>query len=36
VVAEGVQKVSDGMTVTPQVLTALQTTATAAASPARN
>jgi membrane fusion protein (multidrug efflux system) len=30
VVAEGVQKVSDGMTVAPQVLAALQTTGAAA------
>lgn len=35
VVAEGVQKVSDGMTVTPQVLTALQMAGAAAAPPAQ-
>ncbi len=34
VVAEGVQKVSDGMTVTPQVLASLQKTGAAAAPPA--
>jgi hypothetical protein len=30
-VTEGVQKVSDGMTVTPQVITALQTASAATA-----
>jgi membrane fusion protein (multidrug efflux system) len=36
VVSEGVQKVSDGMTVTPQVLTALQTAGATAAPPAQH
>jgi hypothetical protein len=36
VVAEGVQKVSDGMTVTPKVLTALQTAGVTATPPAQN
>ena len=36
VVAEGVQKVSDGMTVSPQVLAALQTPGLAAAPPAQH
>jgi membrane fusion protein (multidrug efflux system) len=36
VVAEGVQKVSDGMTVTPKVLTALQTAGVTAAPSAQN
>jgi membrane fusion protein (multidrug efflux system) len=36
VVAEGVQKVSDGMTVTPQLLTALQALGAAAAPPAQH
>jgi membrane fusion protein (multidrug efflux system) len=36
VVSEGVQKVSDGMTVTPQVLTALQTAGGTAAPPAQH
>jgi len=36
VVAEGVQKVSDGLIVSPQVLTALQTSGAAAAPPAQH
>lgn len=36
VVAEGVQKVSDGMTVTPQVLAAMQTGSAAAAPPGQH